>query len=108
MMLGYQASFFRFFFFSTRPTDPILGNALDSKRKKKKRGWPNIHQMLVIWSLFFYFPPLFRLRQSCVKNTTVTAAQMNCPRTFASASSVTMEMKTQVSVNGKLALKTGV
>ena len=41
MMLGYQASFFLgfYFSFSIRLTDPISGNALDAKRKKKG-GWP--------------------------------------------------------------------
>ena len=41
MILGYQASyseiflviFFKVFFFSIRPTDPISGNAFDVKRK---------------------------------------------------------------------------
>ena len=31
--------FFRFFFQSHRPTDPISGNAFDAKRKKKG-AWP--------------------------------------------------------------------
>ena len=53
MMLGYQASdsenaydfsFFKAFFFSILPTDPISGNAFDGKRKQKKKvgkasGW---------------------------------------------------------------------
>ena len=46
MMLGYQASdsenaamiFFLGFFFKIRPTDPISGNALEGKRKKKWYG----------------------------------------------------------------------
>ena len=44
MMLGYQVSnsenaydfFLGYFFFSIRPTDPILGNAFDGKRPKKR------------------------------------------------------------------------
>ena len=48
VILGYQGllfwdfllfiNFFRFFFFSIRLTDPISGNALDAKRKKKGDG----------------------------------------------------------------------
>ena len=45
-MPRYQASdsenaydfFFRFFFFSIRPTDPISGNAFDGKQKKRGNG----------------------------------------------------------------------
>ena len=45
-MLGYQGSdsenatdcFFRLFFFSIRPTDPISGNAFDGKGKKRGGG----------------------------------------------------------------------
>ena len=52
MMPGYQASdsenaydfFFRFFFFSIRPTDPISGNAFDGKQKKRG-GWPNLKRL---------------------------------------------------------------
>ena len=46
VVLGYQGLPFRdflwlflVFFFSIRPTDPISGNAFDSKRRKKS-GWP--------------------------------------------------------------------
>ena len=53
VVLGYQGLlfqdflwfFFRFFVFSIRPTDPISGNAFDSKQRKK-RGLPN--QMLFL------------------------------------------------------------
>ena len=45
MMPEYQASdsenaydFFFRFFFSIRPTDPISGNAIDGKQKKKGGG----------------------------------------------------------------------
>ena len=54
VILGYQGILFRdfswffFFFFSNRATDPISGNAFDAKRRKK-RGWPI--QMKLIYNI---------------------------------------------------------
>ena len=50
-----------FFFFSIRPADPISGNALDGKRRKK-RGWPKFRRHYSVisherWSFVCWIEP---------------------------------------------------